>query len=94
MRLADLIGRIGAQEPATRDFLDRCLFEFSDVGAKARAVMSCGELFDRRQKKLFEEIALGDFSKVAVGKGFSEQEATYLRRMAAEVRADIGDDAP
>ena len=91
-RLAYLIGKIRAQEPATRDFLDRCLFEFPDVGAKTRAILSFGELFDRRHKKIFEEIASGDFSKVAVGNGLSEQGATYLRRMAVEALANIGDD--
>jgi len=91
-RLAYLIGKIRAQEPATRDFLDRCLFEFSNAWTKARAVLSFGELFDRRHKKLFEEIALGDFSKVAVGNGLSEQDATYLRLMAVEALANIGDE--
>jgi hypothetical protein len=56
------------------------------------AILSFGELFDRRPKKLIEEIALGDFSKVAVGNGLSEQSATYLRRMAVEALANIGDE--
>jgi HEAT repeat protein len=92
-RLAYLIGKIGAPESAARDFLDRCLFEFSDVGAKARAIMSFGELLDRRHKDLFEEIALGGFSRIADGKRLSEREATYLRRMAVEALANIGDEA-
>jgi hypothetical protein len=56
------------------------------------AILSFGELFDRRQKKLFEEIALGDFRKFAVRDGLSEQGATYLRCMAVETLANIGDE--
>ena len=54
--------------------------------------LSFSEFFDRRHKKLFEEIALGDFSKIAVGNGLSEQDATYLRLMAVEALANIGDE--
>ena len=35
---------------------------------------------------------MGDFSKVAVGNGLSEPEATYLRRKAMAALANIGDE--
>jgi HEAT repeat protein len=90
-RLAYLIGKIRAQEPTARAFLDRCLYDFTDVSLKAKAIQSLGWMYDRSYKELFEEIAVGDFGRVALRKEVSEKDATYLRRKAIEALANIGD---
>jgi len=90
-RLAYLIGKIRAQEPATRAFLDRCLFKFTHVGVKAKAIQSLGWMYDHSYKHLFERIAVGDFSKVALRKRLPEKDARYLRRQAIQALANIGD---
>ena len=90
-RLAYLIGKIRAQEPAALAFLERCLFEFKGVRLKGKAIQSLGWLYDRRYKALFEEIAIGDFGKIALRPRLSRWERTYLRRKAIEALAYIGD---
>ena len=91
-RLAYLIGKVRAQDPTTRDFLDCCLYEFKGVGLKGKAIQSLGWLYDRSYKDLFEEIAVGDFCQVALRKRPSKQDKTYLRRKAIEALANIGDE--
>ena len=91
-RLAYLIGKVRAQDPTTRDFLDCCLYEFKGVGLKGKAIQSLGWLYDRSYKDLFEEIAVGDFRQVALRKRPSKQDKTYLRRKAIEALANIGDE--
>jgi hypothetical protein len=90
-RLAYLIGKIRAQDPIPRAFLDRCLYEFTNVWVTAKAVQSLGWMYDRKYKKLFEEIALGDFSRIAVTEHLPDENAIYLRRKAIEALASIGD---
>lgn len=90
-RLAYLIGRIRAQEPATRAFLDRCLYQYKSVWLKGYAIQSLGWLYDRSYKGLFEEIAVGDFHNIAVRKSLPLEQVTYLRRMAMNALANIGD---
>jgi len=90
-RLAYLIGKIRAQESITRDFLDRCLYKFTGVRLKAKAIQSLGWMYDRSYKDLFERIAVGDFGNVAMRKGLPEKEMKYLRRKAIQALANIGD---
>ncbi len=90
-RLAYLIGKIRAQEPIARDFLDRCLYKFTGVWLKAQAIEALGWMYDRSYKELFERIAAGDFSGVALRQHVPEGESIYLRRKAIQALANIGD---
>ena len=90
-RLAYLIGKIRAQTPVTHAFLDRCLYEFTGVWLKAKAIQSLGWMYDHGYKDLFEQIAIGDFSNVALRKHLHEEETVYLRRKAIQALANIGD---
>jgi hypothetical protein len=90
-RAAYLIGKIRAQDPATRAFLDRCLYEFTSVWLKAKAIQSLGWMYERSYKELFEQIAVGDFSNVALREHLSEEETIYLRRKAIQALGNIGD---
>ena len=90
-RLAYLIGKIRAQGPVTRAFLDRCLYKFTSVWLKAKAIQSLGWMYDRSYKELFEQIAVGDFSGIALREHLPEEEITYLRRKAIQALANIGD---
>jgi hypothetical protein len=90
-RLAYLIGKIRAVEPAARDFLRRCLFEFRSAGLKGRAIQSLGWLYDVRYKELFERIAAGDLGEIAPAGDFAQDDAIYLRRKAIEALANLGD---
>ncbi|MEJ2211142.1 MAG: CHAT domain-containing protein, partial [Anaerolineae bacterium] len=45
-RLAYLIGKIRAVEPAAHDFLRRCLFDFRSVNLKGGAIQSLGWMYD------------------------------------------------
>jgi HEAT repeat protein len=89
--LAYLIGKIRAQSPLTRAFLDRCLYEFTGVRLKAKAIQSLGWMYDRSYKDLFEQLALGDFSDIALRQHLPEEERVYLRRKAIQALASIGD---
>jgi HEAT repeat protein len=60
--LAYLIGRIRTASERAYVFLHRCLYESSDVQLKSLAIQSLGWLYDRDSKRLFERIALGQFS--------------------------------
>jgi HEAT repeat protein len=90
-RLAYLIGRIRAVEPAAREFLRRCLFEFRSVGLKGRAIQSLGWLYEVRYKELFERIATGDLSDIAPERDLAPGDVVYLRREAIEALANLGD---
>lgn len=90
-RLGYLIGKMRVQIPATGDLLDRCLYKFTGVGLKAKAIQSLGWMYDRRYKDLFERIAMDDFSDVAVRDSMPENDRRYLRRKAIEALANLGD---
>jgi len=90
-RLAYLIGKIRVQEPITRAFLERCLYEFTGTWLKAKAIQSLGWMYDHSHKDLFEQIAIGDFSNVALREHPPEKETVYLRRKAIQALANIGD---
>jgi hypothetical protein len=91
-RLAYLIGMVRAQEPIPRQFLERCLGEFTDVWLTAKAVQSLGWMYERSYKDLFERIALGDFGDgIALSDKASEWDTKYLQRKAIEALANIGD---
>ena len=90
-RVAYLIGKIRVQEPVIRAFLERCLYEFTGVWLKAKAIQSLGWMYDHGYKNLFEQIAIGDFSNVALRKHLPEEETVYLRRKAIQALANIGD---
>lgn len=90
-RLAYLIGKLRAQGPIPRAFLDRCLYEFTNVWVKSKAIQSLGWMYDRSYKNLFEQIAAGDFSRIALSERLSEEETMYLRRKAIQALAYIGD---
>ncbi len=90
-RLAYLIGMVRARELLPRQFLERCLGEFTDVWLTAKAVQSLGQMYERSYKGLFERIALGDFEDIASSKKASEWDNKYLQRKAIEALANIGD---
>ncbi len=90
-RLAYLIGKVRAQDATTAHFLDRCLYEFRDIGVKAHAIQSLGWLNRRSYKELFEQIAAGDLHGVVLGANPVVTDITYLRRKAIEALARIGD---
>jgi hypothetical protein len=60
--LVYLIGRIRASGERMYVFLHRCLYESDDIPLKSLAIQSLGWLYDRDSKRLFERIALGEFS--------------------------------
>lgn len=90
-RMAYLAGKIRAQHPEIRAFLDRCLYEFTGVWLKAKAIRSLGSMYARGYKELFEQIAVGDFGGVALRASMPEDETVYLRRKAIQALAHIGD---
>ena len=85
-------GMVRAREPIPRQFLERCLGEFTDVWLTAKAVQSLGWMYERGYKDLFERIALGDFGDgIALSEKASEWDTKYLQRKAIEALANIGD---
>ncbi len=90
-RIAYLIGRIRAQHPETRAFLDRCLYQYTGVWLKAKAIHALGCMYESSYKELFEQIAVGDFSGVATREHLSGKENLYLRRKAIQALATVGD---
>ncbi len=90
-RLAYLAGVMRLNDPRVRAFLDRCLREFTDIEIKARAIQSLGWMFDQSYKELFEEIAIGDFTHIAVSARLRPQDALYLRGKAIAALGAIGD---
>lgn len=90
-RLAYLIGKLRVQSPVTRAFLQRCLDKFTGIWLKGMAIQALGWMYDRSYRDLFERIAGGDFSGIAMRKDFSEEDAGYVRRKAMQALATIGD---
>jgi hypothetical protein len=90
-RLAYLIGKVRTPEPIAREFLDRCLYEFRGIWAKAQAIQSLGWLHDQGYKDLFERVAIGDFDDIPLREHPTSEEIVYLRRTAIEALANIGD---
>jgi HEAT repeat protein len=90
-RLAYLIGKVRAQDATSAHFLDRCLYEFHDIGIKAHAIQSLGWLNRRSYKELFEQIAAGDLHAIVLSDNPDIGDVIYLRRRAIEALARIGD---
>ncbi len=89
-RVAYLIGNLNPADPRAGDFLKRCLFRYTGVWLKARAIRAIWAIADSRYKGQFQELAGGDSSHIAVGK-LKNDETTYLRTVAIEALANIGD---
>lgn len=88
--LAYLIGRTQANSAESRAYLEECLRAEDDSSLKAHAMRALGKLYDYIYRDLFEEIAQGVFDHIPVA-GLQERERTYLRRVAIETLATIGD---
>ncbi|MBN2007676.1 MAG: CHAT domain-containing protein [Anaerolineae bacterium] len=91
--LAYLIGKVRAQDAVAREFLYTCLREAGDVALKGLAIQSLGWLYDLRNKKRFEDIALGDFTSLNLPSQPPAEESQFLQRKALEALRSIGDNA-
>lgn len=91
-RVVYLIGQVKPADERTDRFLDRCLYEYKDVWLKGRAIRAIGALRRSRYKPLLEQIALGDFQAIPVSDRIKPEETDYLRCLAMETLADIGDE--
>jgi HEAT repeat protein len=89
-RIAYLIGNINPKDPKAEAFLARCLFNYTGVWLKSRAIRAIGKIGDSRYKNLLEELATGDFSNIAINK-LRNDDITYLRSIAIDSLGSIGD---
>ncbi len=90
-QIAYLVGRLKPRDPWVRRYLDHCLRELTDVPLKGYAIRAFGELLDTGQKDLLERLALGDFTGVATSRRWPERDRIWLRQVAIETLALIGD---
>jgi hypothetical protein len=91
-RIVYMIGLVKPMDERTDQFLDRCLYGYKDVWLKGRAIRAIGSLRRSRYKPLLEQIALGAFEAIPVSRKIKPEETNYLRRLAMETLADIGDE--
>jgi HEAT repeat protein len=89
--IAYLIGALEEQDPLLIQFLDRCLGEISGYWVTVHAIQSIGALYLRQHKTTLENIALGDFSALRLGKRLSQDERSHLKIKAVEALANVGD---
>ncbi|MBS1202505.1 MAG: heat repeat-containing lyase, partial [Chromatiaceae bacterium] len=90
-QIAYLIGRLKPRDPWARRYLEHCMREPLDAPLKGYAIRAFGDLLDTRQKGQLERLALGDFTGVATGRRSSERDRLWLRQVAVETLALIGD---
>jgi hypothetical protein len=90
-QIAYLIGRLKPRDPWARRYLEHCVLEPLDVPLKGYAIRAFGDLLDTSQKGQLERLALGDFTGVATGRRSSERDRLWLRQVAVETLALIGD---
>jgi hypothetical protein len=90
-QIAYLIGRLKPRDPWARRYLEHSLREPLDVALKGYAIRAFGDLLETGQKGLLERLALGDFTGVATGRRLPERDRLWLRQVAVETLALIGD---
>lgn len=90
-QIAYLIGRLKPRDPWARRYLEHCLREHQDVALKGYAIRAIGELLDTGQKRSLERLALGDFTDIATGPRWPQRDCLWLRQVAVETLALIGD---
>ena len=90
-QLAYLIGKVKPREPWAARFLERAVHELTDASLKGHALRAWGDLLASDKKDLLTRIALGDFGDVAVGKSWRPDDRLWLRRVAIETLAVLGD---
>jgi hypothetical protein len=90
-QIAYLIGRLKPRDPWARRYLEHCLRELPDVPLKGYAIRAFGDLLETGQKGQLERLALGDFTGVATGRHWPERDRLWLRQVAVETLALIGD---
>jgi HEAT repeat protein len=89
-RVVYLIGNINPRDSRAGAFLERCLSKYTGVWLKARTIRAIGAIADTHRKNLLQELAGGDFSRIAIGK-LDSDEVSYLRSVAIDALAGIGD---
>lgn len=89
--IAYLIGTLEEQDPALIEFLGRCLHDISGYWVTIHAIQSIGALYVRQHKTTLENIALGDFEGLKLGKRLNQNEHQHLRVKAMEALANVGD---
>ncbi len=90
-QIAYLIGKVKPREPWADAFLDRAVFGLTDASLKGHALRAWGDRLRGDRKDLLIAIALGDFSSIAMGKGWRAADRTWLRRVAIETLSILGD---
>lgn len=90
-QIAYLIGKVKPREPWADTFLDRAVFGLTDASLKGHALRAWGDRLRGDRKDLLIAIALGDFSSIAMGKGWRAADRTWLRRVAIETLSILGD---
>lgn len=89
--IAYLIGTLEEQDPLLTDFLGKCLYEISGYWVTVHAIQSIGALYLRQHKTALENIALGNFEGLKLGKRLSQDEHKHLQVKAIEALANVGD---
>lgn len=89
--IAYLIGTLEEQEPVLIEFLGRCLSNIPGYWVTVHAIQSIGALYLRQHKTTLENIALGDFSELRLGKRLGKDEQSHLKIKAVEALANVGD---
>lgn len=89
--IAYLIGTLEEQDPMLTEFLGRCVHDISGYWVTVHAIQSIGTLYVREHKTMLENIALGDFEGLKLGKRLSQDEHQHLRVKAMEALANVGD---
>ena len=89
--LVYLIGKIRTQDVATRQFVDDCLRGEHNLWLRGKAVEAIGWLVDANYRELFQALAVGDFSDLALPADVDPGERAYVQRKALEALSFIGD---
>ena len=90
-KVAYLIGKIQPSHDLARLFLHDCIYKFSHVWVKARAIKALAGLGDTEYKSVFEQLAVGKTDGVKLSAKINAEDLLYLRRVAIEALGRIGD---
>ncbi len=97
-QLAYLAGKIKSRDPLVLQFLNNCIKKWHRVSLKGRAIQAIADIYTpadteefSRYKTLFEKLAAGDFSGVALKHPVEPGDALYIQRTALEALAQMGD---
>ena len=99
-QLAYLAGQIKSREAKILEFLDNCIFKWTRVSLKGRAIRAIAAIYTRADgprfdhyKQCLEQLAAGDLSGIALTQPVIPEDALHLQISALEALCVIGDRA-